>query len=122
MATIDLTLEKFEDTIENNEIVLIDFWAEWCGPCKTFAPVYEKASDEFDDVVFAKVDTSAQQQLAQLFRIQAIPTLLAIRDEIPVFMESGALPLPALRSLIEQVRELDMDDVRKKYEEATAES
>lgn len=117
MATLTLTSTAFEDTIKNNEIVLIDFWAAWCGPCKSFAPVFEKASNDNPDIVFAKVDTEDQQELAGSFQIMSIPTLMAFRDQILLYSQPGALPASALNSLIEQIRALDMDDVRKKVAE-----
>jgi thioredoxin 1 len=112
MATKDLTAAEFTEVTSGEGIVLIDFWAEWCGPCKRFAPVYERVSDKHPDVVFAKVDTESEPGLQQEFQIQAIPTLMAIRDGVLVFQQSGALPESALESLISQVKELDMDDVR----------
>ena len=117
MATVDLTMETLESTIEENEIVLIDFWADWCGPCKMFAPTYEKISDEFSNVVFAKVDTEANQDLAAQFQIRSIPTLMAFKDQIGVFAQPGALPEDALKDLVSQIEELDMDDVRKQIAE-----
>ena len=116
MATIELTKDTFEDTIVNNDTVLIDFWAEWCGPCKMFAPVYEKVSADHPDVVFAKVDTEVEQELAGYFNIRSIPTLMIFRDKIGIFSQPGALPEPALRDLIEQAKSLDMDDVRRQIE------
>ncbi len=120
MATVNLTGDAFNDTIQNNEIVLIDFWAAWCGPCRSFAPVFEKASKENPDIVFAKVDTEDQQELAGSFQIMSIPTLMAFRDQILLYSQPGALPESALSSLIEQIRALDMDDVRKKVAETQA--
>ena len=112
MTTRDLTAAEFTEVTTGEGIVLIDFWAEWCPPCKRFAPVYERASEKHPDVVFTKVDTDSEPVLAQDFQIQSIPTLMAIRDGVMVFRQSGALPESALESLISQVKELDMDDVR----------
>ncbi|HLV04212.1 thioredoxin [uncultured Georgenia sp.] len=120
MATTDVTASTIEQTITDNDIVLIDFWADWCGPCKSFAPVYEKASEKHTDVVFAKVDTEAEQELAAQAGITAIPTLMAFREGILVFSQAGALPGPQLEQLITQVKELDMDEVRTKVAEAQA--
>ncbi|MFK8025575.1 MAG: thioredoxin [Ilumatobacter sp.] len=112
MATIDLTSEQFESTVTGEGIVLVDFWAEWCGPCKSFGPVYEDASDKNTDITFAKIDTEAQQQIAQALEIRSIPTLMIFRDGVQLFSQPGALPGHALDDLISQVRELDMDEVR----------
>jgi thioredoxin len=117
MATVNLTLDNLKDTIENNEIVFIDFWAEWCGPCKMFAPVFEKAAEANPDIVFAKCNTEEQQQLAMEFQVNSIPTLAIFRDNIMLFKQPGALPGNALDDLIKQVKELDMDDVRKQVAE-----
>jgi thioredoxin 1 len=113
MATKNLTAAEF-DEVASEGIVLIDFWAEWCGPCKKFGPVYEKVSEKHPDVVFAKVDTDAEPLLAQEFQIMGIPTLMAIRDGIVVFQKAGALPEHMLESVITAVREVDMDEVRAK--------
>jgi thioredoxin 1 len=121
MATVELTKDTFEETIVNNDIVLVDFWADWCGPCKIFAPTYEKVSQEHEGVVFAKVDTEAEQELAAYFQIRSIPTLMIFRDQIGIFSQPGALPEAALEDLINQTKALDMDAVRKEIEEQSAE-
>ena len=108
MSTIDLTAATFEETVTNNDIVLVDWWAEWCGPCKAFAPVFGAASDKHDDVVFAKIDTEAEQQLAGSAGIRSIPTLMAFREGVLVFSQPGALPGHVLDDLIAQVKSLDM--------------
>ncbi len=116
MATIDVTEQDFESTVTADGIVLVDAWADWCGPCKRFAPVFEKASEEHGDITFAKLDTEANQQLAGQLQIQSIPTLMAFRDGVLVFRQAGALPPAALEDLITQVEGLDMDEVRKQVE------
>lgn len=111
MTTIDITAETLNQTIEDNDIVLVDWWAEWCGPCKMFAPVFEKAAGDNPDIVFAKVDTEANQELASAAGIMSIPTLMAFREKVLVFSQPGALPAASLDELITQVRALDMDEV-----------
>jgi len=118
VATVDLTAATFEQTVSGDGIVLVDFWADWCGPCQMFAPIYEQASETHDDVVFGKVDTEAEQALAAGFGIRSIPTLMAFREGVLVFAQPGALAEPALAELIGAVRDLDMDDVRRQVAEA----
>lgn len=118
MSTTALTKDTFEDTVIGDGIVLVDWWASWCGPCMSFAPVFEEASERHADVTFAKVDTEDQQELAMRYGVTSIPTLVAYREGIPVFSQAGALPQSALEDLIGQVKNLDMDEVRKAYAEA----
>ena len=113
MTTIDITEATFQDTLTKNEIVLVDWWADWCGPCKAFAPTYEKASEAHPDITFAKVDTEANQQLSAMAQITSIPTLMVFRDNILLFSQAGALPPAQLEELIQATKNLNMDDVRK---------
>ncbi len=121
MATTALTKDNFADTVKADGIVLVDFWASWCGPCRMFAPVFEQASQKHADITFGKVDTEAQPELAGAFQVSSIPTLMAFRDGVLVFAQPGALPATALEQVISAVRGLDMDDVRRQVaEQATA--
>lgn len=121
MATVDITVDTFGKTVAENDTVLVDFWAAWCGPCRQFAPVFEEASAKHGDVVFAKVDTEAEQQLASMAGITSIPTLMAFRGGVLVFSQAGALPGNALEDLLTQVKELDIAEVRRMAEEQAAE-
>jgi thioredoxin 1 len=120
MATVELTERNFEDTVGGNPMVLIDFWASWCGPCRFFAPVYERVSQRHPDIVFGKVDTEAEAGLAGAFQISSIPTLMVVRDGVVLYARPGALPEQALEELIGKARELDMDEVRRKLAERAA--
>ena len=114
---VDLTKDTLQSTIDDNDIVVLDFWAPWCGPCKGFAPVFEKVAGENPDVTFAKINTEEEQELGQMFQIRSIPTLLIFRENIIVFSQPGALPESALTEIIGKVKALDMDDVRKQVAE-----
>lgn len=117
MATVDLTKDNFVDTIQNNDFVIIDFWAPWCGPCQQFAPVYTEMSEKYPDVVFAKVNTEDEQELAAQFNVRSIPTLAIFREQVILYMEAGALPPQALEEIIAKAGELDMAEVKKQIEE-----
>ena len=112
MATVELTQDNFNEVVGSDGLVLVDFWAEWCGPCKMFGPVFEKSSDQHGDITFGKVDTEAQGELAQAFQIRSIPTLMAVRDGVVLYSQAGALPAASLEDLIGQLRAVDMEEVK----------
>lgn len=120
MATIEITTENFHETIENNSIVILDFWASWCAPCRNFAPTFESASEKYPDVVFGKINTEEQQELAGSFGVRSIPTLMVFRDQIILYSEAGALPPAHFDHLINQTIGLDMDEVRRQIAEEQA--
>jgi thioredoxin 1 len=121
MATVEITADNFESTVDKEGIVVLDFWAAWCGPCRTFGPIFEKASERHPDVTWGKIDTQAQKSLAAAMDIKSIPTVMVFRDGIPVFGQPGMLPAAALDMILEKVKELDMAEVRLKVEEAKKE-
>ena len=116
MAVVELTKENFEQVVTSNPTVIVDYWAPWCGPCRGFAPVFEKVSEKHPDVVFAKVNTDEEQEIASHFQIRSIPTLLVFREQIIVFSQPGALPQGAFEQVVDKVKELDMDEVRKQID------
>lgn len=118
MATIELTAANFTDHVEEDDILLVDFWASWCGPCRQFAPIYEAASEKHPDITFGSVNTEEQQELAGAFRVTSIPTLMVFREQVLIYAQPGALPAQALDQVIEAVRKLDMDDVRRQLKES----
>lgn len=120
MATVDVTQENFNQVVSGNNMVIVDFWAPWCGPCRSFAPAYETASEKHPDVVFAKVNTEEQQALAGYFQIRSIPTLMIFREKIIIFAQPGALPASALEQVIEKAKALDMNEVRREIEKEQA--
>lgn len=117
MSTVELDGSSFEETVNGNDIVVVDFWAPWCGPCKNFAPIYEKVSEEIEGVVFAKVNTEEHQDLASHFQVRSIPTLMIFREQIVIFSQPGMVPAEGLKDLVAKAQELDMEDVRKQIKE-----
>ena len=121
MATIDITEETFEETINNNDIVIVDFWAEWCGPCKSFSPIYEEVSEKYDDIIFGKINTEEQQALGAHFQVRSIPTLMIFREQVVLFSQPGMLSGPQLEEVITKVKKIDMVKVREEVEKQASE-
>ena len=117
MAIVDLTKDSFADTIATHDIVMVDFWAPWCGPCRSFAPIYEQVAAQYPDIAFGKVNTEVEQELAEHFQIRSIPTLMAVRESVVIFMQAGALPAASLHDVIEKVKAVDMVEVHKEMQE-----
>ncbi|KXX64483.1 thioredoxin [Marichromatium gracile] len=117
MAVLELDSNNFEQTIKDNDFVVVDFWAPWCGPCRSFAPTFEKVSEDHDDIVFAKINTEAQQELAAHFQIRSIPTLMIFREQVIIFSQPGALPERSFRELLSKAAELDMEEVKRQVAE-----
>ncbi|EGV32397.1 thioredoxin [Thiorhodococcus drewsii AZ1] len=122
MAVVELDTNTFEQTIQNNDFVVVDYWAPWCGPCRSFAPVYEKVSNDFDDIVFAKLNTEEHQEIAAHFQIRSIPTLMIFREQIIIFSQAGALPEGGFRELLSKAKELDMADVKRQIAEQASDN
>jgi thioredoxin 1 len=120
VATVELTQDDLETTVTDNSMVVVDFWAPWCGPCKSFAPIYESVAEKYPDVVFAKINTEVEQAVAQHFQIRSIPTLMIFRDQVIIYAEAGMLPESSLQEVIKRARTLDMDKVRADIEAAGA--
>jgi thioredoxin len=120
MATVELTKENFNDVVENNDFIILDFWAPWCGPCKNFSPIFEKVSENHEGIVFGKINTEDQQELGAYFQIRSIPTLMILRDKVAIFSQPGMLPESALEDIIKQASELDMAEVHKQIAEEQA--
>jgi thioredoxin 1 len=117
VAVIELTKESFSDIVAAHNIVMVDFWAPWCGPCRSFAPIYEQVAEQYPDIAFGKINTEVEQELAEHFQVRSIPTLMAVRESVVIFMQAGALPAAALHDVIEKVQAVDMTEVHKEIQE-----